>query len=346
MILQTIEWLTTGAVKFIDQTKLPKEKTFIICKTKEEVFGAIKCLSVRGAPAIGIAGAYGVCVDILSQTNKDIIFLKKQLIHVAKYLKTSRPTAVNLFWALDRMIKVSNNFSGTDSDIYLTSMVNEAKLIHEEDKKMCEDIGRHGSLLIKNNMNILTHCNAGSLATGGQGTALSVFYQALKEKRKFSVYADETRPLLQGSRLTAFELLEAGIDVTVICDNMAGFLMKKGKIDMVITGADRIALNGDSANKIGTYSIAKLAKQFNIPFYIAAPSSTFDHNALSEEDIPIEFRDGNEIINGFNTQTGPLTVKVFNPAFDVTEGDLIEGFITEKGLIKKPFLLNISKFLS
>jgi len=346
MILQTVEWIEPGFVRFIDQTKLPQEKTFITCKTKEEVFAAIKRLSVRGAPAIGIAGAYGVCVDILSKKNLSITSLKQELIQVAEYLKTSRPTAVNLFWALDRMIEVSNNFSGTDLSSYLICIVNEAKSIHEEDKTMCANIGQNGSILIKNNMRILTHCNAGSLATGGQGTALSVFYEALKENKKFSVYADETRPLLQGSRLTAFELLEAGIDVTVICDNMAGFLMKKGKIDMIITGADRIALNGDSANKIGTYSIAKLAKQFNIPFYIAAPSSTFDHNAQSEKDIPIEERDGNEIINGFNTQTGPLKVKVFNPAFDVTEGELIKGFITEKGLIKKPFSKTISKFLS
>ncbi len=334
---ETLSWISEGRLKCLDQRKLPVSTEYICCNTREMIFEAIQTLAVRGAPAIGIAGAYGLCVDLFRDSSSSLAALKLRVKDTAAYLKSSRPTAVNLSWAIDRMQKASEAYSGGNLLDYKEALLQEAKRIHEEDSKMCSAIGKAGSKLIQDGMNILTHCNAGRLATGGDGTALAVLYQAQREGKKFSVYADETRPLLQGARLTAYELQEAGIPTTLICDNMAGYLMKQGKIHLVITGADRIARNGDTANKIGTFSVARLAKAFNIPFYIAAPSSTFDFNAESEKDIVIEQRSSQEIIQGFGMQTAPLDISVYNPAFDVTESSLINGFITEKGILVPPF---------
>lgn len=346
MKLIPIEWTENNLLKILDQRLLPEKKDYIICKNREDVFHAIKTLAIRGAPLIGIAAAYGLFLDVFINQNLDIKNLKNRLIETGKYLKSSRPTAVNLFWAIDRMLNFVKELNCVTVSEFLKLLLQEAKKIHEEDSNMCNKIGEYGEVLIKNNMGVLTHCNAGSLATGGIGTALAVIYKAWQNGKKFKVYADETRPLLQGARLTVFELLENGIDdTTLICDNMAGFLMKKRKINIVITGADRIARNGDTANKIGTFSVAKLASTFNIPFYIAAPFSTFDFNAESEKDIPIEERNKEEIINGMGKQTAPLNVKVYNPAFDVTDNELITGIITEKGIIYPPYRENIEKYL-
>ncbi|MBN2144221.1 MAG: S-methyl-5-thioribose-1-phosphate isomerase [Candidatus Aureabacteria bacterium] len=344
-IPKTLEWRKEGFLRILDQTKLPLEKKYLNCKSKEEVWQAIKTLSVRGAPAIGIAAAYGLCVDLVTAEEKKVPFLKSRLLAAAQYLKTARPTAVNLFWAVDRMIHVSETFKHDDAALYQETLLKEALSIHMEDQMICETIGLTGSHFIKNGMNILTHCNAGAFATGGNGTALSVLYQAKKEGKQFTVYVDETRPLLQGSRITAFELTEAEIDTVLICDNMAGYLMKKGVIHLIITGADRIARNGDSANKIGTYTLAKMASQFHIPFYIAAPSSTFDLNTSSEDEIEIEERPKTEVTHFKGMPVSPSNVRVYNPAFDVTESSLIRGFFTEKGFIQPPFNVNIPKIL-
>lgn len=337
MPFETLSWLPEGILKCLDQRKLPVSTEYICCNTREMVFEAIQTLAVRGAPAIGISGAYGLCVDLFHHSASSLATVKSRLKDTASYLKSSRPTAVNLSWAIDRMQRVSEEYSGEKISDYKQRLLEEAKRIHAEDASMCTAIGKAGSVLIKDGMTILTHCNAGRLATGGDGTALAVLYQAQREGKQFSVYADETRPLLQGARLTAYELKESGIATTLICDNMAGYLMKQGKIHLVITGADRIAKNGDTANKIGTFSVAMLAKAFNIPFYIAAPSSTFDLKAESEKDIVIEERAPGEVIQGFGRQTAPLGIPVYNPAFDVTESSLIKGFITEKGILTPPF---------
>jgi methylthioribose-1-phosphate isomerase len=264
--------------------------------------------------------------------------LKNQICAAAVYLKNARPTAVNLSWALERMLQVSSTFSGSVSE-YREILLKEAKAIHHQDQKMCDAIGMVGEPFVKDGMRVLTHCNTGVFATGGIGTALGVLYTAWKKGKRFFVYVNETRPLLQGARLSALELLEAGIPVTLICDSAAGFLMKQKKVDLVIVGADRIAKNGDTANKIGTYTLAKLAKQFNIPFYVAAPSSTFDYTLASGEQIPIEERSAKEVIQGFGCATAPENVSVYNPAFDVTETALISAFFTEKGVLTPPFTI-------
>jgi methylthioribose-1-phosphate isomerase len=267
-----------------------------------------------------------------------------------KYLASSRPTAVNLFWALDRMRCKAEEFvadeAGTTVQALRETVLAEAKAIHAEDVEMCRRIGLNGERFIKEGAGILTHCNAGALATGGQGTALSPMFEAHKKGRKFNVYADETRPLLQGARLTAWELKQAGIEVAVICDNMAGWLMKQGKVNTVITGADRIAANGDAANKIGTYSLSILAREHGVPFYIAAPSSTFDLSLKSGAAIPIEQRAAEEVTSFAGTQTAPTGVDVWNPAFDVTEARNIAAIITERGIIENPDTETISQCLA
>ncbi len=316
-IPKCIEWVgdAKGFLRLIDQTQLPGKLAFRDCRTVEDVWEAIKSLSVRGAPAIGIAAAYGVVIGVGNGT---------PLSEVAGYLRTSRPTAVNLFWALDRMERVS----GPDG------LMDEARAIHEEDRRMCHAIGRAGADLIRDGFGVLTHCNTGGLATAEYGTALSVMFTAADQGRRFRVFADETRPLLQGARLTTWELQQAGIDVTLICDSMAAQVMKEGRIQLVIVGADRIAANGDAANKIGTYGVALLAKAHDIPFYVAAPSSTFDLSLPNGDGIPIEQRDPREVTHGFGRQTAPDGVAVYNPAFDVTPARLIAGLITEKGIIQ------------
>jgi methylthioribose-1-phosphate isomerase len=332
-----------GKLRLIDQTLLPEKLVYVELDDMESVFDAIKRLVVRGAPAIGCAAAIGLSAIIrkekFNKTSELIEFADK----TAERLSQSRPTAVNLFWALNRCICKLKENPRECPDNLKNILLKEALNILEEDIQMCSSIGKHGLSLIKNGMGILTHCNAGALATGDYGTALSPIYKAHESGIKVKVYSDETRPLLQGSRLTAWELNQSGVDVVTICDNMAAQVMKEGKIDMVIVGADRIAANGDAANKIGTYGVAILAKYHNIPFYIAAPYSTFDLNLKSGTQIPIEQRMPEEISNGFGMRTAPADVEYYNPAFDVTPHELISGIITEKGIITAPFDSAIDK---
>lgn len=342
--IATIKW-NKDHVLMIDQTILPEKYKIIKVKTPKQMWDAIKRLVVRGAPAIGCAAAYGVLLGIINSKAKSTAVLLRQLNKTADYLATSRPTAVNLFWALDRMKNVANENTKLAPEKFIKRMISEANAIFNEDKEMCRAIGKHALKLIpkrKKPFGILTHCNAGGLATSGYGTALAVMYAASEAGRNISVYADETRPLLQGSRLTAWELQQAKIPVTLICDNMASQVMKEKRIDMIVVGADRIAANGDACNKIGTCGVAILAKHYGIPFYVAAPSSTFDITLKDGSLIPIEERDGQEIKKGFGTWTAPRDVNFYNPAFDVTPANLIAGIITEKGIIEKP---NKSKVL-
>lgn len=325
----------------VDQTKLPVDYTILEIEKISDCFDAIKKLKVRGAPAIGIAAAYGVVLS--AQNNKDLDFdtFKQNILKDIEYLASSRPTAVNLFWALERMKKLLEK--QTDVKGAVENLKTEADAIKLEDEKTCRAIGENGLLVIKDGMTVLTHCNAGMLATAKYGTALAPIYVAQEKGMNIKVYADETRPLLQGARLTAFELLSMGIDVTLITDNMAAMVMKSGVIDAVIVGCDRVAANGDVANKIGTYGVALLAKAHGIPFYVAGPLSTFDLKTKTGDQIPIEERGREEIICGFGKQTAPSDVKVYNPAFDVTPHELIAGIITEKGIITAPYEENIRK---
>ncbi|HPS54523.1 MAG TPA: S-methyl-5-thioribose-1-phosphate isomerase [Sedimentisphaerales bacterium] len=340
---KTLEWIgaTDGCLELIDQRLLPAEFKKIRCRNVNDLFNAIKTLAVRGAPAIGVAAAYGMVLaahacQYKNDTNKLLEYLQQQKI----YLASCRPTAVNLQWALDKVFNAAKIFISKNNNCQAASLRNEilraAHEICKHDIDMCKKIGLNGRHLITSNAGVLTHCNAGALATAGQGTALSLMFEAHDAGTNFKVYADETRPLLQGARLTSWELNHAGIDVTVICDNMAGWLMKQGKINLVITGADRIAANGDSANKIGTYSLSILAKAHGIPFYIAAPSSTFDLSINSGNDIPIEQRSPLEITCFANTKITPDEVNVYNPAFDVVRASDITAIITEQGLIENP----------
>jgi len=333
----TVRWVggLDGRMELIDQTRLPTEYAVITCRTVEEVREAIKTLRVRGAPAIGVAAAMGVVVGIQDAPDDEGQVLDA-VAETCDYLATSRPTAVNLFWALDRMRRVAGEHRGEGGLAIKEALLAEAKAIRDEDAEMCRRIGDAGQHLITEGCGVLTHCNAGSLATAEYGTALAPLYRAHEAGRRFRVYADETRPLLQGARLTVWELMQAGIDCTLICDNMAGALMRQGKVDLVLVGADRIAAGGDTANKIGTYSVAVLAKHHGIPFYVAAPSSTFDLSLESGDEIPIEQRGADEVTHGFGRQTAPDGCKVYSPAFDVTPAELITGIITERGLIEKP----------
>ena len=336
MIPRTIEWIGDlgGCVQLIDQTLLPGRLEMAQITDVETLFEAIRSLKVRGAPAIGIAGAMGLVLAVRDAQTGDGQEFLELIDRQVDYLASARPTAVNLSWALQRL---RNNAQGQTSlsvaEIKQTLLA-EAKSIRDEDAATCRGIGQNGVALIKPGLRILTHCNAGSLATAEYGTALAPLYLAHEKGIAFTVYVDETRPLLQGSRLTAWELGEAGIDVTVICDSVAGHLMSLGRIDLVITGADRIAANGDAANKIGTYSVARLARDHGIAFYIAAPVSTFDMSIADGAGIPIEERGGEEVVDGFGCRTGPKDVKVYSPAFDVTPGEFITGIITELGVIQ------------
>ncbi|NOX57834.1 MAG: S-methyl-5-thioribose-1-phosphate isomerase [Planctomycetes bacterium] len=345
--LQTIRWCgeLDGYVELIDQTLLPVEFKMIECRDVECIWNAIKRLSVRGAPAIGVAAAMGVVLGVRNVDGDRAMFLAK-LKEVSEYLASSRPTAVNLFWAIDRMNRVANETSTSDCAAIKERLLQEAKAIRDEDAAMCRAIGKFGSALIPDGAGILTHCNAGGLATAEFGTALAPIYVAHAEGRTVKVYADETRPLLQGSRLTAWELDRAGVDVTVLCDNMAASVMQQGLIDLVITGADRIAANGDVANKIGTYGLAVLANAHQIPFYVAAPSSTFDLDTPCGADIPIEMRSEDEVRHGFGLQTAPDNVKCHCPAFDVTPARLVTAMITERGIIKPVSQETIAKTLA
>ncbi|MGH7128743.1 MAG: S-methyl-5-thioribose-1-phosphate isomerase [Planctomycetaceae bacterium] len=336
----TLRWIdasqdaSQGRLRLIDQTLLPVECREIDCRDIETVWEAIRSLRVRGAPAIGVAAAYGVVLGLQSVESADRDQFDARLDWACDHLATSRPTAVNLFWAIERMRRTAAEEPQRSSRERLARLLEEARRIEAEDREMCAAIGRVGAELLSDGQGVLTHCNAGALATAGDGTALSVLFAAAAQGKRLHVYADETRPLLQGARLTAWELKQRGVPATLICDSMAGWVMRQGRVQAVITGADRIAANGDVANKIGTYSVAVLAKAHGVPFYVAAPSSTFDLSLATGREIPIEERDPGEITHGFGRQTAPADVAAYNPAFDVTPADHVAALVTERGLIR------------
>ena len=332
----------TGFLRLLDQTLLPEETLYVDCRDSTAVWESIRRLAVRGAPAIGVAAAYGMVVAAQGVTDNDFLV---GLAAAGQYLISSRPTAVNLEWAVNRVLaRAEAQTDATPAEIRRI-MLDEACAIHAEDEAMCLSIGRAAAPLIRQANGVLTHCNAGALATGGIGTATAGMYVAHASGHVFTVYCDETRPLLQGSRLTAWELNLAGIDAVVITDNMAAQVMREGRIDMVITGADRIAANGDAANKIGTYGLAILARHHGIPFYVAAPYSTFDLDLTDGEAIPIEQRGAEEITEGFGRRTAPRDIKTYSPAFDVTPADLITAIITDRGVIDPVNTDNVRKII-
>jgi len=334
----SVQWSgdVRGCLQLIDQTLLPMQLKVLSIFTIEEAFEAIIMLRVRGAPAIGIAAAYGVVLGLQQSLNggRSVSESREAALQACDYLATSRPTAVNLFWALDRMRGIVNRNPNVASPVDLAqALLREARLIHDEDRRMCHAIGEYGAQLLDDNSGVLTHCNTGGLATSEYGTALAAIFTAQDQGKKIHVFADETRPLLQGSRLTAWELQQRQVPCTVICDSMAAQVMREGRVQAVIVGADRITARGDTANKIGTYGVAVLAKYHNIPFYVAAPRSTFDLSIVSGEAIPIEQRKPEEITNGLGRQTAPTGIDVYNPAFDVTPAELITAIVTERGII-------------
>jgi methylthioribose-1-phosphate isomerase len=343
MEFETLKWAgdTDGCLELTDQRLLPGRFETMDCRTVEQLYEAIQTLAVRGAPAIGVAAAYGVC--LAAQTIPAGLSLQAALEHIQQgctYLAQSRPTAVNLFWALDRMQQKAAAFvldhPGQSTVMLKQCLLTEAHAICAEDRAMCEAIGRFGAPLIPDGGAVLTHCNAGALATAGIGTALAPMYIAHRDGKKFTVYVDETRPLLQGARLTAWELAQGGIETRLVCDNMAASLMQQGRIAAIITGADRIAANGDAANKIGTLGLSILARHYGVAFYIAAPSSTFDLTLTDGTQIPIEERRAEEICGFGGSSVAPAGTKVYNPAFDVTPAANITAIITEKGIIERP----------
>jgi len=341
--LQPVQWTDDHKLILLDQTQLPNAIVYETIDTIEPLWWAIKKLKVRGAPLIGVSAAYGAAIS--ARLHKD---LEKDEFFAAfhkdlDYLATSRPTAVNLFWAIDRMKKVAEKVSHLPVEDIAAIIEAEAKIIHRRDGASNRKIGEYGLTLLKDGMGVMTHCNAGLLAGSDVGTATAPFYTAQEKGVKLKIYSNETRPLLQGSRLTVFELQQAGMDVTLLCDNMAATVMGQGKIDAVIVGADRIAANGDTANKIGTCGVAILAKYFGIPFYIAAPLSTVDMSLKDGSLIPIEERDGDEIRKGFGPYTAPKDIPVYNPAFDVTPNSLITAIITDKGILYPPYSESLKK---
>lgn len=338
--VKSILW-QDGKFLLLDQTRLPLEVVVEEQTTVEQVWDSIKQLKVRGAPAIGVAGAYGLVVALREKTGLDRERFLAELRMQAAYLDSSRPTAVNLSWALRRVVSAVEASGAADAAGMFDVVVATAEEIHREDIELCRSIGEHGVSLISEGMGVLTHCNAGRLATSDYGTATAPMYLAHEKGVRFSVYSDESRPLLQGSRLTAWELLAAGIDVYTITDNMAAFVMQQGLIDMVIVGTDRVAANGDAANKIGTMGVAILAKHFGIPFYVASPFSTIDLNTPTGADIVIEEREAEEVTSFGSRRTAPEGIKVRNPAFDVTPHDLISGIITDRGIVRAPYGENL-----
>ena len=337
----TLRWVggIDGFMEILDQRLLPTQTVVLRLETVDRVWEAIRTLAVRGAPAIGVAAAYGMVLAARTiPGSSQAAVMIEHLEKLGTYLKSSRPTAVNLEWAVDQMIRVAIAERAVGVRQLQQRLLLEATAIHQEDERMCLAIGRHGVALLPKGakdkpVGVLTHCNAGALATSDHGTALAIVYEAQRQGRALRVFADETRPLLQGARLTAWELAASGVDVTLICDNMAGVVMKQGKVQVAIVGADRIARNGDTANKIGTYSVALLAKAHGIPFIVAAPSTTFDLDLESGAGIPIEERAAEEITEGFGKRTAPAGIKTFNPAFDVTPAELITAIVTERGVI-------------
>ncbi len=340
-----VKWSDEG-VLMLDQRLLPTEEKWLVLRSYNEVADAIRDMVVRGAPAIGVSAAYGVALGLKHFVGTSIFDMEDEFEYVAETLAKTRPTAINLFWAIERMrqaFQKAKSEGKAVSEIKLI-LIEEAKKIHEEDIQAQEMIAKYGGELIADGSTVLTHCNAGALATGGVwGTALGVIRGAKQQGKKVAVIADETRPYLQGARLTAWELMKDEIPVTLITDNMAGYMMRIGKVQAVVVGADRIAANGDTANKIGTYTIAVLARENNIPFYVAAPLSTIDLNCSTGEEIPIEERDEREVTHIKEVQLAPKGIKVANPAFDVTPSEYISAIITERGVVRKPYTESLKK---
>ena len=332
-MVETIEWTDAGVV-MIDQTRLPLEEKYVTCRSYQEVATAIRDMIIRGAPAIGVAAAMGVAIGVMHAEPAD---LDRQVETICETLARTRPTAVNLFWAIDRMKRVYAGMRGQAIEAIRKRLIQEAQLVREEDVAICRAIGRNGAALVPDGRTILTHCNAGALATAGYGTALGVIRAAVEAGKKVDVYADETRPFLQGARLTVWELQQDGIPTTLITDNMAGHFMKAGRIGCVVVGADRIAANGDVANKVGTYSVAVLAKENGVPFFVAAPVSTLDLTLASGDEIPIEERAAAEVTHVFGHAVAPAGTTVANPAFDVTPARYVTAIITEKGVARAPY---------
>ena len=335
-MIQTLEWTEQG-VRFIDQTKLPTEETYLTCSTHEQVADAIRTMVVRGAPAIGVAAAMGIALGMKDSKAQSAGELKLELNQICDNMGKTRPTAVNLFWAIGRMREKFERLRQRPVAQIRQEMIEEAKRMHAEDIAANQAMGRHGATLMPNEGGVLTHCNAGALATAGYGTALGVIRAAVEAGKKIHVYADETRPFLQGSRLTAWELMKDGIPTTVISDNMAGAMMRQGKIGAIVVGADRIAANGDVANKIGTYMVAVLAKENGLPFYVAAPISTVDMGCPDGTRIPIEQRNSREVSHIAGKQMVPDGVTIENPAFDVTPAKYVAAIITERGIARAPY---------
>lgn len=337
-MIKTLEWTDEG-VMMIDQRLLPTEEIYPVFKNYEEVAFAIKDMVVRGAPAIGVAAAMGVALGARDTQTNDPGQFEQAFEHICQVIASTRPTAVNLFWAIERMRNLYGSLKEQNAslDEIRQRLIDEARLMHDEDVEANRSMGRFGAELIPDEATVLTHCNAGALATAGYGTALGVIRAAVEAGKKIAVFADETRPFLQGARLTAWELQKDNIPVTLITDNMAGHFMKGGKIDCVVVGADRIAANGDVANKIGTYSVAVLARENNIPFYVAAPISTLDLNIKSGEQIPIEERNEQEVTHVKGNQLAPTGINVANPAFDVTPNRYVAAIITDRGVARAPY---------
>jgi methylthioribose-1-phosphate isomerase len=335
-MIRTLEWTASG-VRFIDQTKLPNEEVYVTCTTHQQVADVIRNMVVRGAPAIGVAAAMGIALGIQNSKAENINDLRQEFDDICDVIGKTRPTAVNLFWAIRRMREKFELLSGKPIAQIKQSVSEEAQRMHAEDIAANQAMGRHGAALMPASGGVLTHCNAGALATCGYGTALGVIRAAIEQGKKIHVYADETRPFLQGSRLTAWELMKDGIPTTVISDNMAGAMMKQGKIGAIIVGADRIAANGDVANKIGTYTVAVLAKENGLPFYVAAPFSTIDLHTPSGSEIPIEQRNPREVTHFAGKAVTPEGVQVENPAFDVTPAKYVTAIVTERGIARPPF---------
>jgi len=337
-MIPTLAWTPEG-VRFIDQTRLPLEESYVLATTYEQVVDVIVTMVVRGAPAIGVSAAYGVALGALRTKAATVAEFAPEFERICAHLAGTRPTAVNLFWAIDRMKRCFAALRAADSSIatFKQKLLSEAHAMYEEDIKACKAMGAYGGALLPAEGGVLTHCNAGALATCGYGTALGVIRSAIEQGKKINVYADETRPFLQGARLTAWELMADKIPTTVICDNMAASLMHAGKIQAVVVGADRIAANGDAANKIGTYNVAILAKEHGIPFYVAAPWSTIDMATANGELIPIEERPAVEVTHHGGKQLTPNGVGIRNPAFDVTPAKYITAIITERGVLRAPY---------
>jgi methylthioribose-1-phosphate isomerase len=345
MPIATIEWKNNCA-RIIDQTKLPLRLVYVDCHKLKCIWDAIKVLKVRGAPAIGIAAAFGVFLGIREVKSDDFNVFKRHLDKVIAYLGSSRPTAVNLSWALKRMREKAMANSNLKIAGLKKLLLQEALIILKEDRQTCRMLADFGSRLVKDNDNCLTICNAGALATADYGTALGVFYRAKEKGKRFKVFACETRPLLQGARLSSWELMKHNINVTLIADNTAGYLMAEGRLRKVFVGADRIAGNGDTANKIGTFNLALLSYAHKIPFYVVAPGSTFDSKLKKGKDIPIEHRHQDEVFKLQSKRVAPVGIKAYNPAFDVTPNEFISAFVTEKGIIHPPFKKNIHDLLA